>query len=282
MTSTFTSDGATGGQFMTEAGTYAIAQSAVTTASPDVEVSYRFLITRRPLYLRVGTTAGEQDILNDLEMKPGVHVVSFTPNDAAYFIEFQLREVGQASLSNFYALPTGALALSTPWFDDDLRTLRSEIEGLTQWWCHPSYQTRVLERRGPGNWSLRLFQPKDGPFEPNDPRDVTMTPSVRTGTATVTASRPVFKTTDAGSLIRLTQAGQYETMTGAVLDDQTDAIRVSGTGASRNFYYSVSGTFSATVLLERSVGNEVSWLTVATITTPTSTSLNDALDGQIV
>ena len=283
MASTFTATGSTGGAFDCEAGEYAIGRSSVTTATPTTEVSFSFTVARRPLVLRVGTTAGAQDIIEDATFEPGDHVYSFTPGVSPYYVEFQLREVGEATLSGFARVAPGLLTLPTPYATAFLRSIRSEQSLNVQWLSDGFTCPRVLERRGTSSWSMRLFQPKDGPFENNDASDITMTPSALTGTATVTASGPAFKATDAGSLIRLTQAGQYETASGGVLDATTDTIRVSGTGAAaRTFYYAVSGTFTASVTLQRSVGSEANWIDVVTVTSATSTSLNDGLDGQIV
>lgn len=279
---TFTATGATGGAFDADAGNYAIGRSTVTTAAPTAEVSFSFTVARRPLYLRVGSTAGDQDILNDKEFKPGVHVLTFTPGVSPYYMEFQLRETGEAVLSDLARIAPGLLTLETPYAGATLRSIRQEQSLNVQWIADGRTQPRVLERFGTSSWSLRLFQPKDGPFENNDLSDVTLTPDAKTGTAGITASGPVFKATDAGSLIRLTQPGQYETESGTALNDVTESIRVTGTGAARTFYYTTSGTFTASVTLQRSVGSEANWIDVTTVTTATSAPLTDGLDGQIV
>jgi len=282
MASSFTPSGATGGAFVCEAGDYAIGRSSVTSAAPTDEVSFKFTVARRPLVLRVGSTAGGQDIVEDATFEPGDYVYSFVPGVSPYYVEFQLREVGEATLSGFARVAPGRLTLPTPFTDTFLANIRQEQSLNVQWICDGLNCPRALERRGSKSWGVRLFQPKDGPFEPDDANEVTMTPNAKTGTATITASAPVFKQTDAGSLIRLTQAGQYQTAIANSVSDQTDSIRVSGTGAARNFFYAISGTFVGTIALQRSVGNELSFTDVATYTSTVSTSLNDGLDGQIV
>lgn len=281
--STFTPTGATGGAFVCTAGSYAIGRSTVTTAAPTAEVSFSFTVARRGLWMRVGTAAGDQDIVNDIQFLPGDHVYSFTPGVSPYYMEFQLRDEGAATLSALARIAPGLLTLPTPYQAETLRSIRSEQSLNVQWLADGLTQPRVFERLGVNSWSMRLFQPNDGPFENNDLSDITMTPSALTGTATITASGVAFKASDVGSLIRLTQNGQYETASGVALNDVTNTIRVSGTGAAaRTFYYAVSGTFVASVTLQRSVGNELNWADVTTVTGATSTSLNDALDGQIV
>lgn len=279
---TFTATGATGGAFDSDAGNYAIGRSQVTTTEPTKEVSYSFTVMRRPLVLRVGAAAGDQDIVQDTTFEPGYHVFSFTPGVSPYFMEFQLREVGEATLSGLARIAPGLFSLTTPYDEIAFPNMRSEQSLNVQWWADGLRCPRVLERRGNSSWGLRLFQPKDGPFDNNETSGVTLEPDGQTGTVTIEASGPVFKASDAGSLIRLTQPGQFKTASADSIDDATDTIRVSGTGAARTFFWSVTGTFSASVTLQRSVGSEVNWVDVTTVTTPTTTSLSDGLDGQIV
>ena len=282
MASSFTPDGANGGAFVCEAGDYAIGRSSVTTTETTKQVSFSFSVTRRGLYMRVGSTAGGQEIVEDRLFLPGVHVFTFVPGVSPYYVEFQLRDVGEATLEDFARIAPGILEIPTPWENLDPPALRSEQSLNVQWWVDGLDEPRVLERTGTNSWSLRKFQPADGPFEPDDTTGLTMTPSAKTGTATITASGPAFKATDAGSLIRLTQPGQYETATVDAVSEQTEAIRVSGTNAERSFFYEITGTFVGTVVLQRSVGGELNYQDVASYTAPVSTSLTDGLDGQVI
>lgn len=283
MASTFTAATNTGGAFLCEAGSYAIGRSTVTTAAPTAEVSFAFTVTRRPLVLRVGSAAGTQDIVTEATFGPGDHVYSFVPGISPYYVEWQLRETGEATLEDFARVAPGKLSLPTPWESLDPPALRAEQSLNVQWWCDGLDEPRVLERRGTSSWSLRRFQPEGGPFENDDTSEITLTPSARTGTSIITASGPVFKTVDAGSLIRLTQAGQFETANLNVLNETSDSIRVTGSGIARDLYYIITGTFVGIVTLERSIGNELSWQAAGPgFTAPVSSGLNDTLDGQIV
>lgn len=279
---TFTPNAAVGGLFEADAGAWAIARTQITTAAPSDDVTLAFDIARRPLWFRVGTTAGGQEIVADTLLYPGEHVMTFAPGASPYFVEFQLREIGEAALDHFRRVTAGALSLTTPWAEADMGLLRTAQNLDVQWWFHSSYEPRVLERRGDNSWSLRLFRPPDGPFELNDTSGFTLTPDARDGTATVTASGPVFVAADAGSLLRLTQSGQYESATGAALNDVTESIEVKGQDANRIFTAAVTGVFTATVTLQRSVGNELSWVDIQSFTGPTSIQHDDGLDDQSV
>jgi hypothetical protein len=150
------------------------------------------------------------------------------------------------------------------------------------WFAGGGKEMHVFERRGANSWSMRPFLQIDGPFTALNGSDVTLTPNARTGAVTITASRALFATYDAGSLIQIVHPGQFETVDLNVVDEVTDPIEVSGVESSRIFQYQITGTFAGTVVLERSIGNTVNYTTVLTFTGVTSGSLDDDLDNQVV
>ena len=283
MTITVTGDDVS---FETDAAAQAIARNTITTTDGDVAVSFSFEVTRNQLVLRVGTTAGGQEVVPDMTFDPGVYSITFTPGATTYYVEWKLETIGKAELKDFARVAAGTLAITAPWAYADLPDLRFQQSINVSWVAASGYQTRVIERRGDTSWGIRLFQPGDGPFEPLNASTTTLSSSARSGEVTITASGPIFATYDAGQLLKLTHAGQYEEVSATAVDDATDTVRVSGTETSRVFRYTVdftSGTGVGTVLLERSVGNEVNWETAATITTDaTNVSFDDELDNQIV
>jgi hypothetical protein len=276
--------------FVTTAGSEAVARSQVTTAAPNDEVTFQFGVQRRPLKMRAGTSAGGQEIFTDITLHPGdAHLITFTPATSPYYIEFRLPDIGyvgagegKANLVGFQALTAGALVLPTPWQEGALRSLRFEQSFDVAWIATRGEQTRVLERRGAKSWSLRLYQPENGPFANLNVSSTTLTCSSQTGQATVTASAPLFRTTHAGALLKVQHQGQYVTASLNVLDEVSETIRVSGVGDNRKFNVVISGVFVATIVIERSVGNEFNWVTYQTYTTTQNVTLDDDLDNQIV
>lgn len=268
--------------FVATAAEDAVAEREVTQADSDTAVTYTFEVERRSLILRVGTATGEQDIVADAVFAPGVHVVSFAPGVSTYYINFRLTGEGTAVLADFAKAAAGDLSIATPWAGDVLRSLRHEQSLNTQWWCNIGFETRALERRGATSWSLRLYRPENGPFNSTNLSAVQMTPSARTGTVTITASRPVFQSGDVGALIRLTHPGQFETETFTAAEQVTDPIRVQGVERERIFNYSIEVTTSGTVVLERSIGTEANFVTYQTFSTTTSGQIDDDLDNQLI
>jgi hypothetical protein len=258
-------------------------ESEITTTESDKAVTFKFTIARNRLILRVGTTSGAQDIVPDTAFDPGSWNITFSPGVGTYYLQFYLRDIGKATLRDFARVAPGDFDLETPYGEEDLSALRQAQSLNVVYLAHGSYQPRVLERRGSTSWGLRLYEPGDGPFTALNASNYTMTPSALTGEVTITASGPIFSSQDVGMLLKLTHAGQYETANVTAAEGTTDAIRVSGLGAARGFTYGVSGTFTGTWVLERSVGNELSYETVDTGTgVKATTTYNDDYDNQII
>jgi len=275
--------------FTTTAGSEAIARSAVTSSAPTSEVTFSFEITRRPLKMRAGTSAGGQEIFTDLTLYPGQHLITFTPGVSPYYVEFRLPDIGyvgaaegKSNLLGFTTLGAGDLTLATPWQEDTLRSLRMEQSFDVAWITTKGVQTRVLERRGDKSWSLRKYQPENGPFSNLNITTSTMTCSTNTGAGTLTASAPIFRATHAGALMKITHQGQYITASIDALDEYSTSAKVTGATTNRNLQLTITGVFTGTLVLQRSIGSELNWVTYQTHTGTTDTTYNDALDNQII
>lgn len=275
--------------FVTTAGSEAVARSEVTTSAPDDEVTFSFEVDRRPLKMRAGTTAGGQEIFTDITLYPGAHIITFTPGVSPYYVEFRLPDTGyvgaaegKADLLEFAVLGAGDLSLETPWQENTLRSLRMEQSFDVAWITTRGVQTRVLERRGSKSWSLRKYQPENGPFANLNITTTTMTCSANTGEATLTSSAPIFRTSHAGALMKITHQGQYEAASIDALDEYSGNVKVTGAGVNRNLQLTITGVFVGTLVLQRSIGSELNWVTYQTHTGTTDTTYNDALDNQII
>jgi hypothetical protein len=275
--------------FTTTAGSEGVARSQITTTAPSDDVTLLFSVGRRPLKMRAGTSAGGQEIFSEITILPGTHLITFTPAISPYYVEFRLPDIGyagagegKATLVGFQALDAGALNLPTPWLESQLRYLRFEQSFDVAWISTKTVQTRVLEHRGNRSWSLRLYQPENGPFGNLNVSTTTLTSSSQTGQTTITSSAPLFRATHPGALLKISHQGQYVTASLNVLDEVSETIRVTGTGDNRKFNVTITGVFTATVLIERSVGNELNWVTYQTYTSTQNVILDDDLDNQIV
>ncbi len=95
------------------------------------------------------------------------------------------------------------LEVATPYTQDDLLTLDFTQSADVLYLVHKNYPPKQLNRLGATNWTLTDFDFSDGPYHEQNSTATTLTPSHKTGTATVTASAATFVSTDVGRWIRI-------------------------------------------------------------------------------
>lgn len=263
------------------AGGEAKASWAVTGGALS-QTTFAFEVQRRPIKFSVGTTVGLEDILGEITLEPGYHLITVLPTATSYYLRAKLDEGGKAIITNMARKAAGVMVLQTPWPIANLASLRMRQANDIVYFYHPDYRTRVLERRGDTSWSLRLFRPEDGPFETPNLTTTTLTPSDVSGSVNVVASKALFSSSSVGQLLELTHQGQTETLAATAVDQVTDSIRVIGIDTNRQFTLAISGTFVATVKLQRSFGNTVDWIDYNSYSSIQNVSINDELPNQIV
>lgn len=247
----------------------------------------RVEVTRGPVVVRVGTTAGAQNVLADAELDTGTHKLAFTPGAGTIYVEvraddYATRIVNRVQFEANILGGSGDLVIPTPWATiADVEALRTWQSIDTMFVGDGSVRQRRIEHRGPQSWGIAEYKTDDGPFAPGESR-LTMTPAALRGNTTVTASESYFLSSHVGALLELTQSGKIvqQNITGA--DQTSDYVTIIGTGTSRLFYYSASlSTFTGTVILEQSFDADepVTWTTVNTFTSGSFTPLTSANDG---
>lgn len=180
---------------------------------------------------RSGTRFIEEVKYHDKKVKLIPFIFSI---EQAYILEFGHLYVrfyrNEGVLLN--ALGTAAYELVTPYTQDDLDALDFTQSADVLYLVHPNYAPRVLNRLGPTNWQLDLFDYKDGPYnDANLDTAYTMNPSHKTGSCTITASAPTFAATDVGRWIRI----QHGTVWGAAKITSYTSPTVVVTSVNFNF-----------------------------------------------
>ncbi|MEN3146123.1 hypothetical protein ABCW43_02290 [Neorhizobium sp. IRAMC:178] len=253
---------------------------SVALADRNVEHAMRFDVTRGPIKVRLGSTAGSDDLILEAVLDDGVHSIAFTPTTASIFLELINEQPRLAIMSSCQIEAAGVMVLTTPWTDDDLEDniLRYKQNKDVLYVASGVYQQREIQRRGDASWGIQRYKVSDGPFVTSDGL-VSLQPSGLVGNITLTANRDYFAATMVGKLFRLFQSGQTidETFTSAPANGAF--IRVAGVGSARAFSYSVSGTFSGTARLQVSVddgsGNPTAWTTLSSHTGAVSSTYTD-------
>jgi len=283
-----TSAWATGGYMgLTGNGTAAAYRhQTVTVAAGDIGVTHALhvVIERGPVTFRVGTAAGDDSYVRETTLDTGEHSLAFTPS-GNFVVQFLSRLERIVLVDSCTVEAAGAMVVPTPWLADDLSLLRWDQSGDVIFVAAFGYQQWKIERRATESWSVSVYQTDDGPFRTANVGPITMTPSVLSGNGTLTASAAYFRSTHVGALFALTSSGQTVAVTVTAQNTFSDPITVSGAGAGdRTFTINISGTWVATVVLQRSLDSDTGpWSDVAgkSWTANTTETYNDGLDNQI-
>ncbi len=265
----------------------AVRTQQVSLAGSDtgVEHGLRLVVARGTVTLRVGTTLGADDLIPESDLGTGAHSLAFTPT-TSFYIRLSNKTQYAALVDSCTIDPGGALSLPVPWEEIDLPFLRWHQSGDIEFIACDGFQQRKIERRGIGrSWSIVLYEAEDGPFRIQNVTSTTLTASGLTGDITLTASSNLFKPSHVGALYKLDSVGQNVTATVTGQGQWTNSIRVVGVDNARVFQLTLTnlGGTGTTATLQRSVGEEGSWVDVTTYTTDqASISFDDSLDNQIV
>ena len=280
-----TSAWATGG-YMSLIGTRfnaAIMRQAVTVIAADrnKEHGLKIVIERGLVTLKVGSTAGGSDYIAERQLGAGVYSLAFTPS-GDFNVEFSNRSEAAAYVDSIAVESSGDMTIAVPWKTGDLENLRWDASADVTYVAADGYQQRKILRLGTRSWGVIKYQPEDGPFRTVNTTTLTMTAGALTGDTTLTASRAYFDANHVGALFELTTRGQKVSVTLTGEAQFSESIRVVGVGSSRIFDLDITGTWTATVTLQRSFDDESSWTDVTTYTTNQNTTVNDGLDNEIV
>lgn len=267
---------------LVNSGGTATATQSVANLSSGVVHAIRVVVERGPVKFRVGATAGADDYIATTILETGTHSLAFTPT-TNFVIQFE----GMVRLNKIVSSCTieaaGVMTLTTPYSTGDLQLIRTEQSADVVFIACEGHQQRKVERRGTRSWSFVEYKTDNGPFNFNADTSISITPTAVSGNTTLTASRPLFKSTHVGALFELTHTGQVGSGNLSAADTYTTTIRVTGVDAGRVFAYSITGTWAGTITLQRSFDSATSGFTdVTTHTGNVTTSYDDTLDNSIV
>ena len=254
---------------------------SVSGGDQNDEHALRIDVRVRPVVLRVGTASGLSDYI-DAELKPGIHSLAFTPTAGSVYIDIRNRIAGIIEVANVTSIEieaAGIVTMATAWPEASIPNVRfAQSADVLFVACKDIAQKRI-ERRGTGrSWSIVEYAPENGPFRGQNFSATTITSN---GT-TLTASQPFFTSGHIGALFELNFPGQNVTVTVTAENQFSASIRITGSGAARNFDLLITGTFVAVVEFQRSYDN-ATWSKVARyISGGALSGFNDGLDDQEV
>lgn len=258
-------------------------QVTVAGANIGVRHALNISINRGPVLIRVGSTAGGDEYVSETTLETGYHSLAFTPSGDFYVDLFNYNEA--ASLVDSVAVASaGTMELTSPWLTADLSNLRWDQSGDVVFVACDGYRQRRIERRAVDSWSIVEYKCNDGPFRVMNVGPVTIAPAAVSGDTTLTASSPLFKSTQVGALFRLTHTGQLqeEALSGA--DQYCDPIRVVGVEGARAFAIISTGTWVGTLTLQYSIADPGDWVDapLGTYSANMAVAYDDTLDNQVI
>lgn len=251
----------------------------VAAANQNIEHALRISITRGPVTVRVGSTSGGDEYVAETDLATGFHSLAFAPT-GDFYVRFSSRLKRITLVDSCVVESPGPMELPTPWTGDALPFVRIEQSADVLFIACKALQQRRIERRSSRSWSVVLYLADDGPFRAENLGPITIAPSALNGNVTLTASGPLFKSSQVGGLIKIRSTGQRVTASISAQNTFTNTIRVVGVGEARRFSVVVDGVFVATVNLQRSIGVVGNWEDVATYTADFDDTFNDGLDNQ--
>lgn len=260
----------------------AIRDQQVTVTATNTEHGIGIHVVGESVTIRVGMTQGGDDYLSDRVLREGYHSIAVTP---AGDFHIRLSNSGKyTALVDSVAIEDASeMEIVTPWPEAALQDIREAQSGDVLFVACKNYQQYRIERQTPRSWSVVKYQVNDGPFKIQNTTPSRITPSGLSGDITLTADHDIFKATNVGGLYELESNGQEVEAAITAQDTWSDPIRVTGVGSSqRRFSIIRSGTWSATVTLQKSVGEPGDWSDVKTYTTNGTDNYFDDLDNQII
>jgi hypothetical protein len=279
------------GSYLTLAGTrYARAKRYQTVTASSGKYGLKCTITRGHVNLRVGSSVGGDNYINEKQLTSGRYSFSITTT-GSFTIEFSAN-TEYRSLVNFVSVEPASLAasstmtLATNWNSSHFKDISYDQSADVIFVAHPTLKPQKIERHAAESWAVVDYDPEDGPFRTINVTNTRITPSARTGEITLEADRSLFKSGHVGALFRLTSIGQSVSVTPSGADQFSEPIRVAGVSEGRLFQILVTSStgFSATVRVQRSIGDDASFVNVAalTFTSTIDSTHDDALANQIV
>lgn len=260
----------------------AIRYQEITVIETGTAHALRIEISRGPVTLRIGSTAGDDDYVSETSLDTGSHSIVFTPT-GNFFIQFQSFTIWSKQVNSVAIESSGTFTMTAPWAEADLSLIRYRQSGDIVFIACAGYKQRKIERRSNNSWSLVEYDVNDGPYLLANGGPIKIASDAITGDVTLTASKALFKSGHIDSIFSITSSGQAASVEVTAENTfSTTDFRVTGVGGQRSFAFVIIGTWVATVTLQYSVGDPGSWIDFSTYTTNQSINIDDGLNNQII
>lgn len=243
-------------------GSRASASQSVSVSETGTEHALRVVIDRGPVNIRVGSTSGGDEYINETALRTGTHSLAFTPT-GTFYIEFFSKKQTLKRVDSCTVEGSGVMTVPTVWDADDLYSMRFAQSADVVFVACDGYKPQRIERRSNRSWSVVDYTPDSGPFTATRTREVKLTPSVTESNGTLTASSAFFNSNHVGTLFSLFHEGFECTTPLASGGEYTEPFLVTGVKDEvgdeyndREWTYTITGTWVGTIRWERSFDGE--------------------------
>lgn len=239
-------------------------QVGVSGGNIGVEHAVRFTVNRGPVAIRIGSTLGGDEYLTETTVEqdgygPGVYSFAFTPTGDFYIEVSNDSDYADSLIDSIAIEASGAFTLPVPYALGDLQNIRYDQSGNVIYVACDGCPLKKIIRYNARSWGISDYSPNDGPFRNINVSSTTMTPSGLKGQITLTSSNPFFRESMEGGLFKITSNGQKTQNTLTATGDATDYVKITGVGDSRKFDVVVTGTWTGTLQIQRSISEPGAW-----------------------
>lgn len=251
----------------------------ITGLTAGVEYWVEITVASGPVDFLFGSAAGATNF-GRYSLDEGQHMVSVTPTGTSFYLRIESRDSSPREVTSVLAASSSAaLVLDSPYDATDLAAIRYDQTIDVMFMGVETYQLSSLSRLGTTSFGFGKELLRNGPYQAFGDPLITITPSAVDGDITLTASDVLFEAGSVGQQIELTHPGQTESASISAQNTFTDPILISGSGTFREMTVVITGTWSATVTVQRSFGTPGSWVDWKNYTTNQNVVLDDTLDG---
>ena len=249
------------------------------TGDLNTEHGLAINVGRGPVTFRCGTDTGDDSFITETTLKTGRHSLAFTPTVAEFHLVFQSNVDIDRIVTSIAIEAAGAMEVTAPWTRANLDDVRYDQSADVVFVACIDVKQRRIERRGTGrSWSVVEYAPDNGPFIPGRTSAVRLKVGATFGNTTLTSDLPFFLSSHVGALFRGFHTGQNGVFNLARENIFTDSWSVTGVGSTteRRSTIVTTGFGVGNLRVQRSFdGPDEGFRTVATITTNTTTNVDD-------
>jgi len=266
-------------------------KQTITVSGGDAnkEHALTIIVTRGSFKIRVGSTNGGIEYVNDITLLVGDHSIAFTPAAGNVFIELFTYNNFLNELTSIFVASPGPMVIPTSWGTSNLDDIRTAQSGDVIFVACKNVKQHRIERHAAGSWSVVDYVVTKMPLRSINLTTTRMTYTLThavngTSTAEITSS-PTFILPNSDQFFKLTFDGQQPRQIVGGSEQWCGPIQITGVGAGdRTFDYTVGvGDAVGTVSLQKST-DKLNWHAVATknAAVPAVTTLIDTSDNLVV